>query len=94
MRGAPSVMKVLKDSSLSSTASDCVHYYADMRANTVAHDGWNTRAQPRVRRRLNMRARSRNRLQNRAAHEHQRIVARQIARKPQPPVQLLIVQFS
>jgi hypothetical protein len=45
-----------------------------------------------VRRGAYMRARSRSRLQKRAAHRIQLILIRQIARKPQPPI--AIVNFG
>jgi hypothetical protein len=47
-----------------------------------------------VRKNAYTRARSRSRLQKRAAHRKQLIFVRQTVRKPQPPIAQFIVDFS
>jgi hypothetical protein len=60
----------------------------------VACDVWITYGQPRVSERCICEHVPGIVLQNRAAHPIQFTDVRQIARKPQPPIELRVVQFS
>jgi hypothetical protein len=59
----------------------------------VARDGCNTSAQTRVRERFTSEHVVGIVLLKRAAHASELTFVRQIARKPQPPIELLIVHF-
>jgi hypothetical protein len=62
--------------------------------HTPARDGWHAPSQPRVRESFICEHVPGILLQNRAAHVIERTFVRQIARQPQPPIELLIVHFS
>jgi hypothetical protein len=60
----------------------------------VACDVWITYGRPRVSGRFICEHVHGIVLQNRAAHETQSSFVRQVAREPQPPIELRVVQFS
>jgi hypothetical protein len=94
MKGALSVMRM--NSSLSSSLTAILlPLLVERRARErVLFVMAEIQARSRACARISYLSLSRNRLQNRAAHASERMFARQIARKPQPPIELLIVHFS